>query len=900
MARELAEMTGVNEIRSAFLGYLAREGHEIVPSSPLVPRNDPTLMFTNAGMVQFKNVFTGLEKRPYSRAVTAQKCVRAGGKHNDLDNVGYTARHHTFFEMLGNFSFGDYFKERAIELAWRLVTKEFGVPADRLLITVYIDDDDAFDLWRKISGLPDKKILRIAGDDNFWAMGETGPCGPCSEIFYDHGDHIWGGPPGSPEAEGDRFVEIWNLVFMQYEQLADGKRVDLPRPSIDTGMGLERMAAVLQGTHDNYKIDLFAALIEAVAEFTGVDAEGERKASHRVIADHLRASAFLIADGVLPSNEGRGYVLRRIMRRAMRHGELLGAKEPLMWRLVPVLAREMGQAYPELIRAEALVTETLKLEEIRFRRTLERGIALLEEASKSLKKGDMFDGETAFTLYDTYGFPLDLTQDALKPRGIGVDIASFSDAMERQRAKARASWAGSGEAAAGAVWFALREKVGPTEFLGYETESAEGVVTAVQRDGKEVSALKKGETGVVVLNQTPFYGESGGQVGDTGVMVADGIRFRVTDTQKYAGDVYAHIGTVEQGTVQAGAALALEVDHVRRGSIRKNHSATHLLHEALRQVLGDHVAQKGSLVAPDRLRFDFSHPKAMSGEEIERVEDIANDMVLQNAPVITRLLSRDDAIASGARALFGEKYGDEVRVVAMGQDPSTSAGGNTMGWSVELCGGTHVNRTGDIGLISVIAEGGVSAGVRRIEALTATAARHNANNLVQLAKTAASELRVPLEDLPARVGALVEERKRLERDLSEAKKKLALSGGASAGERGEGSDGVRTIGDVKLIARAVEGIDLKDLRSLADDGKKKLGSGVVAVVGVTADGKAGIVVGVTNDLTARFNAVDLVRKAADVLGGKGGGGRPDMAQAGGPDGSKADAALAAIVAALGG
>jgi len=900
VARELAEMTGVNEIRSAFLGYLAREGHEIVPSSPLVPRNDPTLMFTNAGMVQFKNVFTGLEKRPYSRAVTAQKCVRAGGKHNDLDNVGYTARHHTFFEMLGNFSFGDYFKERAIELAWRLVTKEFGVPADRLLITVYIDDDDAFDLWRKISGLPDKKILRIAGDDNFWAMGETGPCGPCSEIFYDHGDHIWGGPPGSPEAEGDRFVEIWNLVFMQYEQLADGKRVDLPRPSIDTGMGLERMAAVLQGTHDNYKIDLFAALIEAVAEFTGVDAEGERKASHRVIADHLRASAFLIADGVLPSNEGRGYVLRRIMRRAMRHGELLGAKEPLMWRLVPVLAREMGQAYPELIRAEALVTETLKLEEIRFRRTLERGIALLEEASKSLKKGDMFDGETAFTLYDTYGFPLDLTQDALKPRGIGVDIASFSDAMERQRAKARASWAGSGEATAGAVWFALREKVGPTEFLGYETESAEGVVTAVQRDGKEVSALKKGETGVVVLNQTPFYGESGGQVGDTGVMVADGIRFRVTDTQKYAGDVYAHIGTVEQGTVQAGVALALEVDHVRRGSIRKNHSATHLLHEALRQVLGDHVAQKGSLVAPDRLRFDFSHPKAMSGEEIERVEDIANDMVLQNAPVITRLLSRDDAIASGARALFGEKYGDEVRVVAMGQDPSTSAGGNTMGWSVELCGGTHVNRTGDIGLISVIAEGGVSAGVRRIEALTATAARHNANNLVQLAKTAASELRVPLEDLPARVGALVEERKRLERDLSEAKKKLALSGGASAGERGEGSDGVRTIGDVKLIARAVEGIDLKDLRSLADDGKKKLGSGVVAVVGVTADGKAGIVVGVTNDLTARFNAVDLVRKAADVLGGKGGGGRPDMAQAGGPDGSKADAALAAIVAALGG
>jgi alanyl-tRNA synthetase len=895
-------MTGVNDIRRAFLGFFAREGHEIVPSSPLVPRNDPTLMFTNAGMVQFKNVFTGLEKRPYSRAVTAQKCVRAGGKHNDLDNVGYTARHHTFFEMLGNFSFGDYFKERAIELAWRLVTREFAVPADRLLITVYIDDDDAFSLWRKISGLPEKKILRIAGDDNFWAMGETGPCGPCSEIFYDHGEHVWGGPPGSPEAEGDRFTEIWNLVFMQYEQLAEGRRIDLPRPSIDTGMGIERMAAVLQGTYDNYKIDLFGALIEAVAELTGVDPEGERKASHRVIADHLRASAFLIADGVLPSNEGRGYVLRRIMRRAMRHAELLGVKEPLMWQLVPILVREMGQAYPELVRAQPLVTETLKLEEVRFRRTLERGLTLLEDASQSLKKGDMFDGETAFTLYDTYGFPLDLTQDALKPRGIGVDIASFTDAMERQRAKARASWAGSGEAAAGAVWFALREKLGATEFLGYETESAEGVVAAVLRDGKEVGALKKGESGIVVLNQTPFYGESGGQVGDTGVMIADGIRFKVTDTQKYAGDLHAHLGAVEEGTIKAGTELALEVDRARRGAIRKNHSATHLLHEALRQVLGDHVAQKGSLVAPDRLRFDFSHPKAMSSEEIERVEDIANDMVLQNTPVITRLMSRDDAISSGARALFGEKYGDEVRVVAMGENPATSGGGNALGWSVELCGGTHVNRTGDIGIVSVIAESGVSAGVRRIEALTATAARHNANNLARIAKAAAAELRAPIDELPARLGALIDERKRLERELSEAKKKLAMSGGGGGGrgEAGENADGVRKIGDVKLMARAVEGIELKDLRSLADDGKKKLGSGVVAIVGVTGDGKAGIVVGVTNDLVTRFNAIDLARKGAEALGGKGGGGRPDMAQAGGPDGSKADAALAAIEAALAG
>jgi alanyl-tRNA synthetase len=884
-------MTGVNDIRSAFLGYFAREGHEVVPSSPLVPRNDPTLMFTNAGMVQFKNVFTGLEKRPYSRAVTAQKCVRAGGKHNDLDNVGYTARHHTFFEMLGNFSFGDYFKERAIELAWNLVTKEYGVAADKLLATVYIDDDEAFKLWKKITGLHDKKILRIAGSDNFWAMGDTGPCGPCSEIFYDHGEHVWGGPPGSPEAEGDRFTEIWNLVFMQYEQLADGRRLDLPRPSIDTGLGLERMAAVLQGTYDNYKIDLFVALIEAVADLTGVDPEGERKASHRVIADHLRASAFLIADGVLPSNEGRGYVLRRIMRRAMRHAELLGAKEPLMWRLVPVLIREMGQAYPELHRADALITETLKLEEVRFRRTLERGLAILDEASKTLKKGDMFDGVTAFTLYDTYGFPLDLTQDALRPRGIGVDIAAFTDAMEEQRRKARASWAGSGEAADEAVWFSLREKIGPTEFLGYETESAEGVVSALVRDGKEVVALKKGESGAVVLNQTPFYCESGGQVGDNGVMTGEGVRFKVTDTQKHLGDLFVHIGAVEEGTLKTGAALALEVDHVRRGAIRRNHSATHLLHEALRQVLGDHVAQKGSLVAPDRLRFDFSHPKPMSNDEIERVEDIANDIVLQNSPVTTRVMALDDARDSGARALFGEKYGDEVRVVAMGEP-----GGNTMGWSVELCGGTHVKRTGDIGIISVVAEGGVASGVRRIEAFTGTKARKDGREYREMVKSAAASLRTSPTEFIDRLNALLEDRKRLDRELSDVKKKLAMGGGGKS----DGADGVRTVGDVKLMARAVEGIDLKDLRSLADEGKKKMGSGIVAIVGVSDDGKAGIVVGVTDDLVARFNAVDLARKGAEALGGKGGGGRPDMAQAGGPDGSKADAALAAIEAALGG
>jgi len=878
-------MSGVNDIRKSFLDFFARNGHQVVPSSSLVPRNDPTLMFTNAGMVQFKNVFTGLEKRPYSRAVSAQKCVRAGGKHNDLDNVGYTTRHHTFFEMLGNFSFGDYFKERAIELAWNLVTKEYALPKDKLLITVYIDDDDAFKLWKKVAGLPDSKILRIAGDDNFWAMGETGPCGPCSEIFYDHGPHIPGGPPGSADSEGDRFIEIWNLVFMQYEQLPGGKRIDLPRPSIDTGMGLERIAAVLQGTHDNYAIDLFATLIRAIAELTGVNPEGPQKASHRVIADHLRASAFLIADGVLPSNEGRGYVLRRIMRRAMRHAELLGAKEPLMWKLVPVLTREMGQAYPELLRAEALITETLKLEETRFRRTLERGLTILDEKSKDLKRGAMFDGETAFTLYDTYGFPLDLTQDALRSRGISVDLASFTDAMDRQREKARASWAGSGEAAQETVWFALREKIGATEFLGYETESAEGVVAALVKDGKEVSELKKGETGAVVVNQTPFYGESGGQVGDIGEIRREGVRATVGDTQKKAGDVFAHMVTVEQGSIKIGDPILLEVNRARRDAIRQNHSATHLLHEALRQVLGDHVAQKGSLVAPDRLRFDFSHPKPMSPEELERVEDIANDKVLQNTPVTTRLMAVDDAIASGARALFGEKYGDEVRVVAMGD------GNNTMGWSVELCGGTHVRRTGDIGLISVVGEAGVAAGVRRIEALTGKAARKTANKQLQVVKAAAAELKVPLEEMPARIGALLDERKKLERDLSDAKKKLAMGGGGSDESKGD----VTEVQGVKVVSKELTGVKSSDLRSIADNYKKQLGSGVVILTTSSEDGKVSLVVGVTPDLTSSNNAVQMVQAGVPAIGGSGGGGRPDMAQGGGTNPSGSTSARDQIV-----
>lgn len=889
-------MSGVNEIRSTFLNYFAKNGHEIVSSSPLVPRNDPTLMFTNAGMVQFKNVFTGLEKRSYQRATTSQKCVRAGGKHNDLDNVGYTARHLTFFEMLGNFSFGDYFKERAIELAWNLITRDFGLKKDKLLVTVYHTDDEAAGYWKKIAGFSDDRIIRIPTSDNFWAMGDTGPCGPCSEIFIDRGEHIFGGPPGSPDEDGDRFLEFWNLVFMQYDQVTKDERVALPRPSIDTGMGLERMASILQGVDSVFDTDLFRSLIDATSSALGRGPTELDAASFRVIADHLRSSSFLIADGVLPSNEGRGYVLRRIMRRAMRHAQLLGASEPLMWRLVWALVREMGQAYPELVRAEAMIEETMRLEETRFRKTLDRGLAILDEKSAGLKKGDMFDGETAFTLYDTYGFPLDLTQDALRNRGINVDIASFTDAMDRQRAKARASWAGSGEAATEAVWFSLREKLGATEFLGYDTETAEGVVTALVKDGAEVDALKAGESGAIIVNQTPFYAESGGQVGDTGVLTADGVRFVVTDTMKKAGDLFVHLGTVEQGSIKLGDALALDVDHARRSAIRANHSATHLLHEALRQVLGDHIAQKGSLVAPDRLRFDFVHQKPITQDELRKVEDIANDIVLENDEVVTRLMAVDDAREAGARALFGEKYGDEVRVVSMGK-AARDHGSNVFGWSVELCGGTHVKRTGDIGLVSITAESAVAAGVRRIEALTGRAARHNANAAISTAKLAASELRTTLDDMPARITALMDERKKLERELSEARKKLAM-GGSAAGD-GAASD-VRDIGGIKLMARAVEGIEIKDLKGLVDQGKKQIGSGVIALVATSEDGKGSIVVGVTPDLVSRFSAVDLVRKASEVLGGKGGGGKPDMAQAGGPDGSKAGAALEAIAAAIGG
>lgn len=884
-------MSGVNDIRSTFLDYFKKNGHEIVPSSPLVPRNDPTLMFTNAGMVQFKNVFTGLEQRPYKTASTAQKCVRAGGKHNDLDNVGYTARHHTFFEMLGNFSFGDYFKERAIELAWNLITKEFAIDAKRLLVTVYHTDDEAFNLWKKIAGLSDEKIIRIPTSDNFWAMGDTGPCGPCSEIFYDHGDHIWGGPPGSPEEDGDRFIEIWNLVFMQYEQVTKDERIDLPRPSIDTGMGLERVAAVLQGKHDNYDIDLFRALIEASEEVTGVRAEGERRASHRVIADHLRSSAFLIADGVLPSNEGRGYVLRRIMRRAMRHAELLGAREPLIWKLLPTLVQEMGRAYPELVRAESLISETLKLEETRFRKTLERGLSLLSDATTTLGKGDMLDGETAFKLYDTYGFPLDLTQDALRAREIGVDISGFTDAMERQKAEARSHWAGSGDKATETIWFELKEKHGASEFLGYDTETAEGVVQALVKDGASVASASAGDKVQIVVNQTPFYGESGGQMGDTGVITSDTAKIEIADTQKKGEGLFVHIGSVVEGTVKAGDAVALTVDHWRRSRLRANHSATHLLHEALREVLGTHVAQKGSLVAPERLRFDVSHPKPMTADELKVVEDMANEIVLQNSPVTTRVMSVDDAIAEGAMALFGEKYGDEVRVVAMGQGVRGAKAGKP--YSIELCGGTHVGATGQIGLIRVLGESAVGAGVRRIEAVTGESAREYLAEQDERVKSLATSLKVQPADVLARVEVLMDERRKLERELADAKRKLAMGGG-----QGGSADAVRDVAGVKFLGKAISGVDPKDLKGLADDGKASLGSGVVALIGVAEDGKASAVVAVTPDLTGRFSAVDLVRVASAALGGKGGGGRPDMAQAGGPDGAKADEAIEAVAVAL--
>ncbi|MED5367558.1 MAG: alanine--tRNA ligase [Pseudomonadota bacterium] len=878
-------MQTTNDIRSAFLTYFERHGHRIVESSPLVPRNDPTLLFTNAGMVQFKNVFTGVEARDYSRAVTSQKCVRAGGKHNDLENVGYTARHHTFFEMLGNFSFGDYFKENAIELAWNLVTKEFGLPAEKLLVTVFAEDDQAADLWRRIAGLGDDRIIRIATSDNFWSMGETGPCGPCSEIFFDHGPSIPGGPPGSPDEDGDRFIEIWNLVFMQFEQVSADERVDLPKPSIDTGMGLERIAAVMQGLHDNYDIDLMRALIEASAAAANVDPDGTHAVSHRVIADHLRAASFLIADGVLPSNEGRGYVLRRIMRRAMRHVHILGVKDPMMWRLVPALTGQMGQAFPELTRAESLITETLKLEESRFKETLDRGLRILADETDKLAAGAALPGEIAFRLYDTYGFPLDLTQDILRGQGRGLDQAGFDDAMARQKAAARKAWAGSGEAATDGLWYDLRDQVGASEFLGYETDSAEGEVVALSAGAAAVDRLTAGQEGALIVNQTPFYGESGGQVGDTGRITGpEGFTFTVTDTQRKVGDLFVHFGRVDQGEVRAGAAVELLVNDDRRRRLRANHSATHLLHQALRDRLGDHVTQKGSLVEPARLRFDFSHPKALSADDIAAIEDSVNARILGNDAVSTRLMTPDEAIAAGALALFGEKYGEEVRVVSMGGATESAAH-----YSTELCGGTHVARTGDIGHFRITAEGAVASGVRRLEGVTADGALAYARRREGLLTDVAERLKSAPEQLPERVAALVEERRRLDRELAETRKKLASGGGGDAG--------AKTIAGVAFAGRVLDGVPARDLRGMADGLKQQVGSGVVAIA--SADqGKASLVVGVTEDLTDRLSAVELVRVGAATLGGAGGGGRPDMAQAGGPDGDATAAAIAAIEQAL--
>ena len=934
-------MQKVNDIRQAFLDYFAGHGHEVVDSSPLVPLNDPTLMFVNAGMVQFKNVFTGIETRPYKRAVTSQKCVRAGGKHNDLENVGHTARHHTFFEMLGNFSFGDYFKDYAIELAWNLVTKNFGLPEDKLLVTVYADDDDAFDLWKKIAGLPESKILRIPTSDNFWSMGETGPCGPCSEIFYDHGDHIPGGPPGSPDEDGDRFIEIWNLVFMQFEQVTADERIDLPKPSVDTGMGLERIAAVMQGTHDNYDIDLFQALINASAEASHTEPMGEHNISHRVIADHLRATSFLMADGVMPSNEGRGYVLRRIMRRAMRHAHLMGASEPLMWKLVPALTEQMGAAFPGLARAEPLITETLKMEETRFKKTLDRGLGLLDDATKDLAEGGVLDGETAFKLYDTYGFPLDLTEDALRGQGMTVDSDGFNAAMERQRTEARKAWSGSGDAATERVWFEIREEVGATEFFGYETETAEGRILALVEDGKRVDEAREGRDVSVVVNQTPFYGESGGQIGDEGKIVGSGGELIVTDTQKRAGDLFVHVGTVTKGALNVGDEVKLDVDGQRRGGVRANHSATHLLHAALRARLGDHVTQKGSLVAPDRLRFDISHPKPVNEDELAAVEATVNEQIAAKAAVVTHLMEPDAAVEAGAMALFGEKYGDEVRVVSMGDDFST-----------ELCGGTHVANTGDIGVFKIIGEGAVAAGIRRIEALTGEGAKKYLAGAEEALARAAALLETGPASVPAAVQALLDQRRKLEHELTAARRQAATgAGGGSDNKRivqaaepteaphhedplaataallkvqpadvpgrvealmsevrqlqadlaevrensssGGEEDVIKDIGGIKYQPKLLAGIPAKELKSLADDLKSQVGSGVVALVSVD-DGKASVVVGVTEDLLEKISAVDLVRAGSAAVGGKGGGGRPDMAQAGGPDGDKGQDALDAI------
>jgi len=880
-------MASLNDIRSAFLDYFAKVDHQVVPSAPLVPQNDPTLLFVNAGMVPFKNMFTGLETPPATRAASSQKCVRAGGKHNDLDNVGYTARHHTFFEMLGNFSFGDYFKEQAISHAWKLITGDFGIDPNRLTVTIYHTDEEAFGLWKKIAGLPDQRIIRIATNDNFWSMGDTGPCGPCSEIFYDHGAHIPGGPPGSPDEDGDRFVEIWNLVFMQFDQAADGSRTPLPKPSIDTGMGLERIAAVLQGVHDNYDVDLFRTLIAASEDLTRVAARGEHAPSHRVIADHLRASSFLIADGVSPSSEGRGYVLRRIMRRAMRHAHLLGAADPLMFRLAPVLVEQMGEAYPELVRAQPLIVETLRAEEERFRRTLGRGMALLDEATVGLNEGDVLSGETAFKLYDTYGFPLDLTQDAVRAKGLSVDLDSFAVAMERQRAQGRENWSGSGQAAQGAGWLAVRDRLGPTAFKGYDSTLANGELLAIGHDGAQADSAAAGDTVELLFDATPYYAESGGQAGDTGLIEWDGGTAQVLDTKKEAGDLHVHVAKITGGSIKLGQRATLSVDASRRRATRSNHSAAHLVHAALAHVLGAHVAQKGQLVDGERMRFDFSHSGPLTADELDCVEAEVNAVIRQNLPADTQEMAPEEAMKAGAIALFGEKYGASVRVLTLGH----ALTGEDKAYSVELCGGTHVGRTGDIALFKIVAETGIAAGVRRVEALTGEAARRYLLDQAAVAKDLAERFKAQVAEVPARVEALDAVRRSLEKQLADAKRQLALGGGTG------GSNEPEDIGGIKLIARVLDGVDGKGLRPVVEDFRKQVGSGVVALIGVT-DGKAAVAVAVTDDLTGRLNAADLARAAVLAMGGQGAGGKADFAQGGAPDGSKGLEGLAAVKAAL--
>ena len=878
-------MTSLSDIRSTFLDYFEGKGHARVASSPLVPRNDPTLMFTNSGMVQFKNRFTGVESGDYQRATTAQKCVRAGGKHNDLDNVGYTARHHTFFEMMGNFSFGDYFKSDAIPFAWELVTKEFGIDPSRLLTTVYHTDEEAFGIWKKV-GVPEDRIIRIDTDDNFWRMGPTGPCGPCTEIFYDHGDHIWGGPPGSPEEDGDRFIEIWNIVFMQNEQFDDGRLEPLKMQSIDTGMGLERIAALLQGSHDNYETDLFKALIAASAHATSTDVQGDQNVHHRVIADHLRSTAFLIAEGVLPSNEGRGYVLRRIMRRAMRHAHLLGAKDPVMHKLVPELVKQMGTAYPELGQGQRLIEETLLNEEVRFKTTLDRGLKLLDDEVAGLPDDADLPGEAAFKLYDTYGFPLDLTQDALREKGRGVDTVGFDAAMEAQKTKARAAWSGTGAEADASVWFDIADQHGATDFLGYETLTAEGQIVGLIVDG----AGSDSATGAVqiALNQSPFYAESGGQVGDAGTITTETGKATVTDTKKVAG-VFVHIADVTEGEIKAGQGALLSVDADWRGAVQANHSATHLLNEALRHVLGGHIAQKGSLNAPDRLRFDFSHNKAVSLEELAQVERDVNALIRQNGVVETRIMTPDDARALGAQALFGEKYGEEVRVVSMGVQEGSGKWSDGTTYSLELCGGTHVDRLGEIGAFVTLSDSASSAGVRRIEALTGQTALDYLRAQDQRLAEVALALKAPAGEAAARVQALLDERKALANEVAQLRRDLAMGGGGDAGPA------IEAVNGIGFVAQVMQGVTGKDLPALVDQFKERVGSGVVVLIADTG-GKAAVAAGVTADLVERVSAVDVLRAVTPELGGKGGGGRPDMAQGGGASAENTDAAITAAKA----